>query len=265
STNRQTHSTINASVVLITENHLTYYSALDNPPKGLPTVQYDMYMAEDIGFEKFDILSQRGIGHIKDCKELIYQNQGIKVDISERRKFFHDPKIAEQLRSANTIGCFYIESPAMRQLLQKLQCADYLTLVAASSIIRPGVASSGMMQAFIERHLDPSKAEYIHPAFREQLEETYGIMVYQEDVMKIGHHFGGLDLADADVLRRMMSGKYRNKNHLIEIEDKYFQNCKSKGYPEAVAREVWRQMESFAGYSFNKAHSASFAVESYQS
>src|SRR5699024_2767693 len=190
-------------------------------------------------------------------------NQGIKVDISERRKFFHDPKIAEQLRSANTIGCFYIESPAMRQLLQKLQCADYLTLVAASSIIRPGVASSGMMQAFIERHLDPSQAEYIHPAFKEQLEETYGIMVYQEDVMKIGHHFGGLSLADADVLRRMMSGKYRRTNHLAEIEDKYFQNCKAKGYPEAIAREVWRQMESFAGYSFNKAHSASFAVESY--
>src|SRR5699024_5696246 len=129
--------TIHASGVLISEKPLTYYSALDYPPKGLPTVQYDMYLAEDIGFEKFDILSQRGIGHIKECKELINQNQGIKVDISERRKFFHDPKIAEQLRSANTIGCFYIESPAMRQLLQKLQCADYLTLVAASSIIRP--------------------------------------------------------------------------------------------------------------------------------
>ena len=257
--------TIHASGVLISEKPLAYYSALDYPPKGLPTVQYDMYLAEDIGFEKFDILSQRGIGHIKDCKEIIYQNQGVKTDTSESKKIFHDPNIAEQLRSANTVGCFYIESPAMRQLLQKLQCGDYVTLVAASSIIRPGVASSGMMQAFIERHLDPTKAEYIHPAFKEQLEETYGIMVYQEDVMKIGHYFGGLSLAEADVLRRMMSGKYRSTNHLAEIEDKYFQNCKAKGYPEAIAREVWRQMESFAGYSFNKAHSASFAVESYQS
>lgn len=257
--------TIHASGVLISDRPLTYYSALDYPPKGLPTIQFDMYVAEDIGFEKFDILSQRGIGHIKDCKEIIKMNKGETVDTSNPKRFFTDPIIAKQLRSANTVGCFYIESPAMRQLISKLQCDNYLTLVAASSIIRPGVASSGMMQTYIERHLNPEKVTYIHPAFKEQLEDTYGIMVYQEDVMKIGHHFGGLDLADADVLRRMMSGKYRNVNHLGEIEDKYYQNCQVKGYPREVAQEVWRQMKSFAGYSFNKAHSASFAVESYQS
>ncbi len=257
--------TIHASGVLISEEPLTCYSALDYPPKGLPTTQYDMYVAEDLGFEKFDILSQRGIGHIKDCREIIRLNTGNQVETTNPKRFFTDPLIAEQLRKANTIGCFYIESPAMRQLILKLNCDDYLTLVAASSIIRPGVASSGMMHAYIERHLAPEKVEYIHPAFKEQLEDTYGVMVYQEDVMKIGHHFGGLDLAEADVLRRMMSGKYRNKNHLAEIEDKYYQNCKERGYPDEVSREVWRQMESFAGYSFNKAHSASFAVESYQS
>ena len=81
----------------------------------------------------------------------------------------------------------------MRQLLTKLRCDEYLVLVAASSIIRPGVASSGMMKTYIERHRDPEKVEYLHPVFKEQLEETYGVMVYQEDVMKVGHHFGGLD------------------------------------------------------------------------
>ncbi|MDR2272060.1 MAG: DNA polymerase III subunit alpha [Sphingobacterium sp.] len=257
--------TIHASGVLISERPLTCYSALDYPPKGLPTMQFDMYVAEDIGFEKFDILSQRGIGHIKDCREIIKLNRGEVVDTSNPRRFFKDPKIAEQLRSANTIGCFYIESPAMRQLISKLGCDNYITLVAASSIIRPGVASSGMMKTYIERHKNPEKVQYLHPAFKQELEDTYGVMVYQEDVMKIGHRFGGLDLADADVLRRMMSGKYRNKNHLIEIEDKFFSHCKAQGYPEEISREVWRQMESFAGYSFNKAHSASFAVESYQS
>ena len=257
--------TIHASGVLISEQPLTCYSALDYPPKGLPTMQFDMYVAEDIGFEKFDILSQRGIGHIKDCREIIKINRGEVVDTSNPRRFFKDPKIADQLRSANTIGCFYIESPAMRQLISKLDCDNYLTLVAASSIIRPGVASSGMMKTYIERHKNPEKVQYLHPAFKQELEDTYGVMVYQEDVMKIGHRFGGLDLADADVLRRMMSGKYRNKNHMAEIEDKFFSHCKSKGYPEEISREVWRQMESFAGYSFNKAHSASFAVESYQS
>jgi len=257
--------TLHASGLLISELPLTYYTALDLPPKGLPTLQFDMYVAEDIGFEKFDILSQRGIGHIKDCRELIRQNRGETVFTEDPKRFFDDPNIAQQLKSANTIGCFYIESPAMRQLLTKLNCDNYLTLVAASSIIRPGVASSGMMQTFIERHRDPEKQTYLHPVFKEHLKETYGVMVYQEDVMKIGHYFGGLDLADADVLRRMMSGKFRNKNHMREIEHKYFSHCSFKGYSSETAAEVWRQMESFAGYSFNKAHSASYAVESYQS
>ncbi|RKE47116.1 DNA polymerase III subunit alpha [Sphingobacterium detergens] len=257
--------TIHACGVLISEKPITCYSALDYPPKNLPTVQFDMHVAESIGFEKFDILSQRGLGHIKECIDVIKVNRGKDVDISNPHRFFNDPKIADQLRSANTIGCFYIESPAMRQLISKLDCDNYLTLVAASSIIRPGVASSGMMKTYIERHKNPEKVQYLHPAFKQELEDTYGVMVYQEDVMKIGHRFGGLDLADADVLRRMMSGKYRNKKHLVEIEDKFFAHCKAQDYPEEISKEVWRQMESFAGYSFNKAHSASFAVESYQS
>lgn len=257
--------TIHASGILISEKPITYYSALDFPPKGRPTVQFDMYVAEDIKFEKFDILSQRGIGHIKDCREIVLQNQGIRIETSEPKRFFKDEKIARQLKSANTIGCFYIESPAMRQLLTKLKCDKYPVLVAASSIIRPGVASSGMMKTYIERHHDPQKVKYMHPVFKEQLEETYGVMVYQEDVMKIGHHFGGLDLADADVLRRIMSGKKDKENLLEKIQNKFFHHCKEMGYTENISQEVWRQMESFAGYSFNKAHSASFAVESYQS
>ena len=257
--------TIHACGVLISEDPITNYTALDFPPKGLPTAQFDMYVAEDIKFEKFDILSQRGLGHIKDCVQLIEENQGQKVDITNPRRFFEDPKIKEQIRSANTIGCFYIESPAMRQLITKLNCDNYLTLVAASSVIRPGVASSGMMKAFIERHRSPQTTVYLHPVMEEQLKETYGVMVYQEDVIKVGHYFGGLDLADADVLRRMMSGKSRSAAHLKEIEGRYFENCKNFGYPQETAREVWRQMESFAGYSFSKAHSASFAVESFQS
>lgn len=257
--------TIHACGVLISEEPITTYTALDLPPKGFATVQFDMYQAEDIGFEKFDILSQRGIGHIKEAADIIHRNRGISIDIHDVEHFKKDKRVAEQLRSGDTIGCFYIESPAMRGLLKKLRCDSYLTLVAASSIIRPGVASSGMMKAYIERFHRPHDFEYLHPVMKEQLKETYGVMVYQEDVLKVGHYFGGLDLADADVLRRMMSGKSRNKKHLDEIEDKFFGHCRAQGYPEEISREVWRQIESFAGYSFSKAHSASYAVESYQS
>ncbi len=122
-----------------------------------------------------------------------------------------------------------------------------------------------MMRTYIQRFHAPDQIRHIHPVLGEQLQETYGVMVYQEDVLKVCHHFAGLDLADADVLRRGMSGKSRSKKEFDKLVDKFFQNCRQKGYPEAITQEVWRQVESFAGYSFSKAHSASFAVESYQS
>ncbi len=256
---------IHAGGVLISEEPITYYTALDLPPKGFPTTQWDMYVAEDIGFEKLDILSQRGIGHIREAADIIRENRGITVDVHQVRKFKEDPTSRRQLREGETNGCFYIESPAMRGLLKKLKCDDYLTLVAASSIIRPGVARSGMMKEYIHRFHHPGSFKYLHPIMEEQLKETYGVMVYQEDVLKVCHHFAGLDLADADVLRRAMSGKYRSRVEFQKIVDKFFSNCRESGYSEEVTREVWRQIESFAGYSFSKAHSASYAVESFQS
>ncbi len=256
---------IHAGGILISDQPLSYYCALDRPPKGYATTQFDMYTAEEVGFEKLDILSQRGIGHIRETVDIIATNQSVKVDIHNIAKFKKDKKIAAQLKSADTIGAFYIESPAMRGLLTKLRCDNYITLVAASSIIRPGVAKSGMMKSYIERFHDPSQVDYLHPVLKAQLTETYGVMVYQEDVIKIGHHFGGLDLTESDVLRRLMSGKNRGKQHLPEIEAKFFANCKARDYDDITTHEVWRQICSFAGYSFSKAHSASYAVESYQS
>ncbi len=256
---------IHAGGILISEEPLSYYTALDLPPKGFPTTQWDMYVAEDIGFEKLDILSQRGIGHIRDAVEIILQNRGMKVDVHEVDKFKKDKKVKAQLKRGETIGCFYIESPAMRGLLNKLRCDNYLSLVAASSIIRPGVAKSGMMRQYIHRFHHPDDFEYLHPIMKEQLQETYGVMVYQEDVLKVCHHFAGLDLADADVLRRAMSGKFRGHAEMKRIVDKFFSNCKERGYPDSLTKEIWRQIDSFAGYSFSKAHSASYAVESFQS
>jgi DNA-directed DNA polymerase III PolC len=256
---------IHAGGILISEEPITCYTALDMPPKGFQTTQWDMYVAEEIGFEKLDILSQRGIGHIKESADIIRANRNITVDVHEVQKFTSDARVREFLSSGETKGCFYVESPAMRGLLKKLKCSDYPTLVAASSVIRPGVARSGMMKAYIQRFHDPEGFEYLHPVMKEQLSETFGVMIYQEDVLKICHHFAGLDLSDADTLRRAMSGKYRSKREIMKITSKFFDNCSKKGYTDSLTKEVWRQIESFAGYSFSKAHSASYAVESYQS
>jgi DNA-directed DNA polymerase III PolC len=256
---------VHAGGILVSEEPVTSYTALDLPPKGLPTTQFDMYVADELGFEKLDILSQRGIGHINESVEIIMDNKGIKVDVHQVKKFKQDKKVNEKLHSGETNGCFYIESPAMRGLLKKLRCDNYLSLVAASSIIRPGVAKSGMMREYIKRFHDPDNFEYLHPIMKEQLHETFGVMVYQEDVIKICHHFAGLDLSDADILRRAMAGRFRSNKEFERISGKFFDNCRQRGYADELTREVWRQIASFAGYAFSKAHSASYAVESYQS
>ncbi|MCD0477787.1 DNA polymerase III subunit alpha [Chryseobacterium sp. LC2016-29] len=251
--------------ILISEEPITDYSALEFPPKEFPIAQFDMHTAEEIGLEKFDILSQRGLGTIKDTVNLIEEKRGIIVDIEDTRISKNETKCNEYLSIGKTIGCFYIESPAMRGLLRRLKCEDYKVLVAASSIIRPGVAQSGMMREYIFRHNHPDQFEYFHEVFEKELGETYGIMVYQEDVIKIALHFGGVSAENGDVLRRAMSGKGRSLSALQKLKDDFFESCSKKGHPEQLSQEVYRQIESFAGYSFCKAHSASYAVESYQS
>jgi DNA-directed DNA polymerase III PolC len=259
------HLSIHAGGVVISEKPIHYHTALQMMPKGFPITHFDMYHAEDLGFHKYDVLSQRGLGHIKDAVELIKQNTGQAVDIYEVEKIKQDEKVKALLQSGQCMGCFYIESPAMRGLLKKLKCDNYVHLVAASSIIRPGVARSGMMREYIRRFHEPHGFEYLHPVFEEHLGETFGVMVYQEDVMKIVHHFADLDLDESDVLRRIMTGKKYQGDTFKLLQQKYLDNCRAKGYLEELIQEVWRQIESFSGYSFCKAHSASFAVESFQS
>jgi DNA-directed DNA polymerase III PolC len=261
------HLSVHAGGIVISEKPISWYSGTFLPPKGYATTQFSMLEAEDVGLFKFDILSQRGLGKIHDALEIIAYNQPDNPphDIHDVAHFKHDEKIKQLLRSAKAIGCFYVESPAMRMLMTKLQVDTYLGLVAASSIIRPGVAQSGMMREYILRHRFPEKRKEAHPILQEIMADTYGVMVYQEDVIKVAHHFAGLSLAEADVLRRGMSGKFRSRAEFDKVRETFFGNCKAKGYTEALTTDIWRQIESFAGYAFSKGHSASYAVESYQS
>lgn len=261
------HLSIHAGGVLIAEKPIQYFSATNLPPKGFPTTQFDMHIAEDVGLYKYDILGQRGLGKIKDAITIVQQNQpqAKLIDIHNVKPLLIDPKINEMVSNADCVGCFYVESPAMRMLLKKLSVDTYLGLVAASSIIRPGVAKSGMMREYILRHKDPERRKQAHPVMGELMKETYGVMVYQEDVIKVAHHFAGLSLGEADVLRRGMSGKYRSREEFLAVKEQFIGNCRQKGYTDELILEVWNQTESFAGYAFAKGHSASYAVESYQS
>ena len=289
------HLSIHVGGVLISEEPLTCYTALHMPPKGFSTTQFSMLEAEDLGLYKFDILSQRGLGHIRDAVEMVEarggnEEYGMKkekcrmlnvecgtshvqepllrsaetraddsvavrsiehssfyihhstfrpaaVDIHAIERFKQDPRINELLRTGDTIGCFYVESPAMRMLLKKLEVTDYPTLVAASSIIRPGVAQSGMMREYILRHRDPERRKQAHPAMYRIMPDTHGVMVYQEDVIKVAHLYAGLTLAEADILRRGMSGKYRSRAEFQRVKERFFSNCSAKGYPDHEVAE----------------------------
>lgn len=197
-------------------------------------------------------------------KPIPAKSKNIDFDIYDYHMLFNDPETRKIIREGNTIGCFYIESPGMRSLLKRLDCDTFEMLTAASSVIRPGVAESGMMQEFIARHKDPSRRKYLVPEMEDYLGETYGVMIYQEDVIKVAHHIAGLTLEEADLLRRAMSGKLRSHEAMKRISDKFYYSCREKGYTKKITEELWRQIESFAGYAFCKAHSASFALLSFQ-
>ncbi len=259
------HLTVHASGIVISDKPMHYYTATDMPPKGFATTHFDMYTADKFKLHKLDILSQRGLGHIKDCIKIVKENRDEDIDVHRIADFIKDPNLNALLEKGDTIGCFYIESPAMRQLMRKLRCKDFNTLVAASSIIRPGVSDSGMMRTYIQRVREPEKYKPIHPKIQEILGDTYGVMCYQEDIIRVANEFAGISLNGADVLRRAMAWKFRVNTGFDEMKQEYMDNCKSFGYPDDVTEEVWRQMEGFAGFSFCKAHSASYAVESYQS
>ncbi len=259
------HLSIHPGGIVITEIPLDHFCASQMMPKGTPVLQMDKHQAESWGLHKLDILSQRGIGHIKEAVDLVRNNQGIQIDIHDMEKVKNNTRGLDLLRKpGGCIGCFYIESPAMRGLLTQLNCSSYRDLITASSIIRPGVAKSGMMQAFIKCRRGKPLPD-LHPMMKELLKETYGIMVFQEDVMKVVHHLAGFDLSECDLLRRLMTGRKKNVNDLKLLQKKFYEKCMRRGLSRAIIIEIWRQISSFSGYAFCKAHSASYAAESMQS
>ncbi|MCF8465081.1 MAG: DNA polymerase III subunit alpha [Flavobacteriales bacterium] len=261
------HTTVHSSGILIPELDIHSYSATFLPPKGFPTTQFDMHVAEDVGLHKFDILGQRGLGKIKDSIGIIKENRGVEVDVHDIPKFKEDAAIKKLLKHGKTVGAFYVESPAMRMLLTKLKAEDYNRLVAASSIIRPGVSKSGMMREYILRFQDEERrkaAEAELPEMYAILHDTFGVMVYQEDVLKVAHIFADLTLEEADILRRGMSWKFRERNEFGKIKDQFFNNCIAKGHPQETIQKIWEQILSFGNFAFAKGHSASYAVESFQ-
>ena len=197
---------------------------------------------------------------IRDALGAVKQNYGIDIDYAKWNPL-DDEKTINIIARGETIGVFYVESPAMRLLQQKTGVGDYEHLVIHSSIIRP--AANAYINEYIRR-LKGGEYQPLHPLLEEILQETFGIMVYQEDVSKVAIALAGFDSAEADVLRKIISKKHKQKQ-LQDYRKKFYQGAKNRGVDGETCDKIWDMIISFSGYSFCKPHSASFALVSFKS
>jgi error-prone DNA polymerase len=246
--------------VVIVPDRMDRHVPVERTPKGVQIIQWEKDQAEDAGLVKIDLLGNRSLAVIRDALAAVRENCGVTIEYGTWDPTT-DAATQELMARGDTVGVFYVESPAMRQLQQKGRVGDFDHLVIHSSIIRP--AANQYIREYVRR-LRGGAWEPLHPIMDEVLAETCGIMVYQEDVSRIAMAMAGFDAVDADLLRKILSKKRAGKK-LEDYKEKFCQGAAARGVAREVADQVWEMILSFAGYSFCKPHSASFALVSYKS
>ncbi|MBN1525899.1 MAG: DNA polymerase III subunit alpha [Spirochaetales bacterium] len=245
--------------VVITPGPLTQYTHYQVSPLGYPVIAWEKDATEDAGLVKIDLLGNRSLGVLRDTIRLV--NRRHRAGIRWHSfSCFDDRETRALVEDGNTVGIFYIESPATRQLLKKMQQADYEKLIIASSIIRP--AANRYINEFVER-LHGKQWEKLHPLVEETLSETFGIMVYQEDVARVAIAAAGFSASEADMLRKVLSKK-AGKEKLALFFRRFYIGARQQGLSDREIKTVWEMVLSFDGYSFCKAHSASYAQVSFR-
>ncbi|MHC5035146.1 MAG: helix-hairpin-helix domain-containing protein, partial [Planctomycetota bacterium] len=204
---------------------------------------------------------QRSLSIVSEAAKNVQEQRGIRVDLEHLPD--RDPRTATLLRNGRTMGCFQIESPGMRQLLHMLRAESIMDLTQGLSLIRPGPSSSGMKHAFIRRMRGEEPVSYPTPLIEQALSKTYGVMLYQEDILRVAEAVAGFSLAEGDELRKYIS-KHRSREKLQQLREKFVRGALARGVGQAVAEDIWRQIESFAAYSYCKAHASTYGHISYQ-
>jgi len=257
---RSRHAGTHASAVVIANRPITDYSPLYRQATGEITTQYGMDPAARVGLVKFDFLGLRTLTAIDGTLKLLKELRGIEIDPNALE--LTDAETYEVLGRGDTVGVFQAESPGFTQLVKNLKPDQFNHLIDLVALYRPGPLQSGMAEDFVERRHGRRKAEFLHPLLKEILGDTYGVIVYQEQVMEIAKALAGFTLGEADVLRKAMGKKddalmERQKSHFLE-------GSKGNGIPEAKAAAIFDLMAQFGGYGFNKSHSAAYALLAYQ-
>jgi len=246
--------------VVLTPNEISTYVPIQRAPKGVQIIQWEKDQAEDYGLVKIDLLGNRSLAVIRDILADVHIHYGVDIPYWKLNPL-EDLRTQELIRTASTMGCFYVESPATRQLLSKMKTGDYENLVIASSIIRP--AANKWIREFVRR-LHGGDYDPLHPLLDETLKETYGIMVYQEDVTKVAMRIAGFNADEGNELRKVMSKKHKAAK-LRDYCDKFVSGARRNGISDEIIETLWEMIMSFSGYSFCKPHSASYALVSFKS
>jgi len=254
------HASTHAAGVVITPDKLTRYTPLYQTNKNEITTQYEMHSLEAIGLLKMDFLGLKTLNVIGKTLEMIKKRKGEEIDIDNLS--LKDRKTYQLLSRGQTLGVFQVESRGMQDLVKKLSPTKFEDLVALLALYRPGPLHSGMVDDFINRKQGKEEVKYLHPKLKPILKETYGVILYQEQVMRIANVMAGFSLGEADILRRAMGKK--DLKLMDEQREKFIQGATKKGIDSSTAKRIFELISYFAGYGFNKSHSAGYALISYQ-
>ena len=254
------HPSIHAAGIVITPKPLVEFLPLYQSVKGEITTQFPMGDVEALGLLKMDLLGLRNLTVIDDALTLIKTETGISIDINELP--LNDERTFELFRAGNTDGVFQFESPGMKDLLRRFGPTEFRDLIALNALYRPGPLKSGMTDESIHRRNHPERIAYELPELEPILRETRGIIVYQEQVMRIATDLAGFTLAGADLMRKAMGKK--DKETMKAQKQKFVQGAKKKGIAASKADQIFEQIKEFAEYGFNKSHAAVYALLAYQ-
>jgi DNA polymerase-3 subunit alpha len=255
------HSSTHAAGVVIAPTALTDYVPLFKGSRDEVTTQFDMKMVEEIGLLKMDFLGLRTLTVIDDALRMISENfPEAKIDIDNLS--LDDPEVFKMFSKGNTIGIFQFESAGMRDYLRRLGPEKFNDITAMNALYRPGPLDSGMIDTYIECKNGTKEIEFIHPEFEKILSDTYGVIVFQEQVLKIANQLAGYSMGSADLLRKAMGKK--DANLMAEQKKEFIAGCEKHQTDKKLAAKIFEQIETFARYGFNKAHSTCYALIAYQ-
>ncbi|BAV94955.1 DNA polymerase III subunit alpha [Ichthyobacterium seriolicida] len=245
-------------IIIAPDSISKYIPLTTSKDSKLLVTQFDNYVVEDAGLLKVDFLGLKTLTIIKDTLKIIDANYGKKLDIDQID--LEDQKTFDLFKRGDTIGVFQYESPGMQKYLKELKPTVFEDLIAMNALYRPGPIE--YIPFFIKRKQGVTKIEYDLPEMEEHLRETYGITVYQEQVMSLSQKLAGFTKGEADVLRKAIGKKI--KSLIDEIKPKFLEGCEKKGHDRKICEKIWKDWEAFASYAFNKSHSTCYAYIGYQ-